>query len=155
MISQIFSDVEGEWIETSTIKAVHFVKQYVNFADRNAYLPAGLSRECRVRRRCDVLLGHRRRWRTHATACVGPAQAARARYLPGSMPGRALQRWLCIHWTTPLHFLYSIHHTPSSLSHTNRHTLFTYNARILCTVECRVIWNKRCIQSTIKQCWVI
>jgi hypothetical protein len=61
-----------------------------------------------VRRRCDVLLGHRRRWGTHTGACVGPAQAARARYLPGTMPGPALHRRLGIHGTAPS----QTHHCP-------------------------------------------
>ncbi|VVC87997.1 unnamed protein product [Leptidea sinapis] len=38
----------------------------------------------------------------HATACVWPAQAARARYLPGTMPGRAVHHCLCIHYQNRL-----------------------------------------------------
>lgn len=75
-----------------------------------------------MRRRCGVLLGHRRRWGTHAAACVGPAQAARARYLPGTMPGPALHRRLSIHCTPkPTHNHITVHyHRQLRTAHTLR-----------------------------------
>lgn len=51
------------------------------------YLPVGLSRECRVRRRCNVLLGHRRRWETRG--CLCGACAGRPRPLPARNHARA------------------------------------------------------------------
>lgn len=113
----------------------NIVEEYMRYNGiKCVILPAGLSRECRVRRRCDVLLGHRRRWGTHAAACVGPAQAARARYLPGTMPGRALRRCLRIHCAM-LHWLTTTSHQSTLESHRPPCTCWPYSTRISLTAR--------------------
>lgn len=113
----------------------------VSLCRKRWFLPAGLSRECRVWRRCNVLLGHRRRWGTHAAACVGPAQAARARYLPGTMPGRALQHSLRIQCSEH-HDLTTSPLESKLFTHWHSHNHYTHKVRTKMT-HCKVIWNKR------------
>lgn len=62
---------------------------------KSLYLPAGLSRECRVRRRCNVLLGHRRRWGTHAAACVRPGRPPAPATCPAPCPGERTTTLSC------------------------------------------------------------